>query len=79
MVRDHEKQKTIQYQALQWRHNERDGVPNHIRLDCLLNRLFGRRPKKISKLRVTGLCEGNSPHKWPVTRKMFQFDDAIMG
>ena len=28
--------------------------------DCLLNRLFGRRSKKTSKLRVTGLCEGNS-------------------
>ena len=25
--------------------------------DCLLNRLFRRRSKKISKLRVTGLCE----------------------
>ena len=24
---------------------------------CLLNRLFRRRPKKTSKLRVTGLCE----------------------
>ena len=21
----------------------------------------------------------NSPHKWPVTRKMFPFDDVIMG
>ena len=29
--------------------------------DCLLNRLFGRRPKKLSKLRVTGFCEANSP------------------
>ena len=46
---------------LQWRHNKRDGVSNHRRLDCLLNRLFGRRSKKTSKLRVTGLCEGNSP------------------
>ena len=27
----------------------------------LLNRLFGRRSKKTPKLRVTGLCEGNSP------------------
>ena len=27
----------------------------------LLNRLFRRRSKKASKLRVTGLCEGNSP------------------
>ena len=40
--------------------------------------------KKSSKLRVTGLCVGNSPrlvncpHKWPVTRKMFPFDDVIM-
>ena len=29
--------------------------------DCLLNRLFRRRSKKTSKLRVNGLCEGNSP------------------
>ena len=29
--------------------------------DCLLNRLFRHRWKKTSKLRVTGLCEGNSP------------------
>ena len=24
--------------SLQWRHNESDGVSNHLRLDCLLNR-----------------------------------------
>ena len=48
-------------QSLQWRHNERDGVSNHQPHDCLLNRLFGRRSKKTSKLRVTGLCAGNSP------------------
>ena len=47
--------------ALQWRHNERGGVSNHKRLDYLLNRLFRRRSKKTSKLRVTGLCEGNPP------------------
>ena len=35
-------------------------------------------------IRVTGLCVGNSPgpvnspHKGPVTRKMFPFDDVIM-
>ena len=28
--------------------------------DCLLNRLFRRKSKKTSKLRVTGLCVGNS-------------------
>ena len=47
--------------ALQWRHNGRDGVSNHQPHDCWLNRLFGRRSKKTSKLRVTGLCVGNSP------------------
>ena len=31
--------------SLQWRHNERDGVSNHQRLDCLLNKLFRRRSK----------------------------------
>ena len=52
--------------SLQWRHNGRDGVWTHQPHHCLLNRLFGRRSKKTSKLRVTGLCA----HKWPVTRKM---------
>ena len=47
--------------ALRWRHNEHDGVSNHQPRDCLLNRLLRRRSKKTSKLRVTGLCEGNSP------------------
>ena len=42
-----------------WRHNDRDGVWNHQPHDCLLNCLF--RSKKTSKLRVTGLCAGNSP------------------
>ena len=34
---------------------------NHQPHDCLLNRLFRRRSKKTTKLRVTGLCAGNSP------------------
>ena len=70
--------------SLRWRHNGRNSVSNHQPHDCLLNPLFRRRSKKISKLRVTGLCAGihrrpvNSPHKWPVTPKMFPFDDVIM-
>ena len=44
-----------------WRHNGRDGVSNHQPHDYLLNRLFRHRSKKTAKLRVTGLCEGNSP------------------
>ena len=63
---------------LQWRQNGHDSVSNHQPHDCLLNRLFRRRSKRTSKLRVTGLCVGNSPLKWPVTRKMFPFDDVIM-
>ena len=43
--------------SLQWRHNECDDVSNHRPHDCL----FMHRWKKTSKLRVTGLCEGNSP------------------
>ena len=39
----------------------RDSVSNHQPHECLLNRLFTRRSKKTSKLRVTGLCAGNSP------------------
>ena len=46
---------------LRWRHNGRDSVSNHQPHDCLLNRLFRRRSKNTSKLRVTGLCAGNSP------------------
>ena len=68
--------------TLQWRHNERAGVWNHRHLDGFLNHLVRRRSKKSPKLRLTGLCEGNSPvnspHKRPVTRKMFPFDDVIM-
>ena len=49
------------YYPLQWRHNGRDSVLNHKPHDCLLNLLFRRGSKKTSKLRVTGLCAGNSP------------------
>ena len=46
--------------SLRWRHNGCDSVLNHQPHQCLLNRLFRRRSKKTSKLRVTGLCAGNS-------------------
>ena len=49
------------FYTLQWRHNGRDAVSNHQPHDCLLHRIFKRRSKKTSKLRVTGLCAGNSP------------------
>ena len=49
------------YSTLQWCHNGRDGISTHQPHGCLLNHLFGHRSKKTSKLRVTGLCVGNSP------------------
>ena len=74
----------IFWSPLHWRHNDHGGVSNHQPRGCLLNRLFRRRWKKTSKLRVTGLCAGNSPepvnypHKGQVMRKIFPFDDVIM-
>ena len=47
--------------TLHWRHNGRNGVSNHQSLNCLPNRLFRRRSKITSKLRVIGLCVENSP------------------
>ena len=60
--------------TLHWLHNDHDGVSSHQPHGCLLNRSFRRRSKKTSKLRVIGLCVGNSPgpvnspHKGPVIR-----------
>ena len=71
-------------EALLWRHNGRDGVLNYQLHDCLLNLLFRRRSKKTSKLRVTGLCAGNSPvtSEFPAqidsNAEMSPFDDVIM-
>ena len=49
------------FNPLRWRHNGGDSVSNHQPRECLLNRLIRCRSKKTSKLRVTGLCVGNSP------------------
>ena len=65
--------------SFQWRHNERDGVSNHQPHDCLLNRLFRRKSKKTSKLRVISLGEGNSPvtGKFPAQRVNNAENDSI--
>ena len=47
--------------SLPWRHNGRDSFSNQQSHDCLHNRLFRHISKKTSKLRVRGLCVGNSP------------------
>ena len=61
--------------SLHWRHNDHDGVSNHQPHDCLLNRLFRRRSKKTSKLRVTGLCVGNS--QFPAQRASYAENVSI--
>ena len=66
------KRQYLNVPTLRWRHNGRDSVSNHQLHDCLLNRSFRRRSQKTSKLRVTGLCVGNSPGI------MFPFDDVIV-
>ena len=70
--------------TLRWRHNGRDSVSNHQPRHCLLNRYSNADQRKqqssASLAFVGGIHRGpvNCPHKWPVTRKMFPFDDVIM-
>ena len=74
----------LHLQPLLWRHNGRDGVSNHQPRECILNRSSRRRSKKTSSSASLAFVRRihrrpvNSPHKWPVTQKMFPFDDAIM-
>ena len=63
--------------SLQWRHNGRDSVWNHQPHDHLLNRLFRRRSKKTSKLRVTGLCAGNSPGSGEFPAQMASYAENV--
>ena len=75
---------SMDFRSLQWRHNERDCVSNHQPHDYLFKCLFRHISKKTSKLRVTGLCEGNSPVTGELlaqrasNAQMFPFDDVIM-
>ena len=54
-----------------WRHNGLDGVLNHQRLDCLVNRLFRRKPN----WHQSSTCKGNSPMtcKFPAQRATEMF------
>ena len=80
----------IKYQArylrstLQWRHNGRDRfqiTSLTIVYSIDYSDADQRKHQRSASLAfVRGLHRGpvNSPHKWPVTRKMFPFDDVIM-
>ena len=63
--------------SLRWRQNGRDSVSNHQPHDCLLNRLFRSRSKKTSKLRVTGLCAGNSPGTGEFPAQMASYAENV--
>ena len=62
---------------LRWRHNDHAGVSNHQPHGCLLNRLFRRKSKKTSKLRVTSLCVGNSPGTGEFPSQMASFAENV--
>ena len=61
-----------------------DGLSNHQPYGCLLNRLFKAQIKETTNSASLAFVRGiywwpvNSPHKGPVTQKMFPFDDIIM-
>ena len=65
---------------LRWRHNGHDDVSNHQPLHCILNADQRKHQSSASLAFVRAIHRGpvNSLHKWPVTRKMFPFDDVIM-
>ena len=63
--------------SLQWRHNGQDTVSNHQPHDCLLNCVFRRRSEKTSKLRVTGLCAGNSPGTGEFPAQMASYAENV--
>ena len=63
--------------SLRWRHNGLDIVSNHQPHNCLLNRLFRRRSKKTSNLRVTGLCAGSSPGTGEFPAQMANYAENV--
>ena len=70
--------------TLQWRQNGRDSVSNHQPHDCFSTVYLDTDQRKHQSSASLAFVRGfhrrpvNSPHKWPVTRKMFPFDDVIM-
>ena len=64
---------------LQWRHIERDGVSNHLRLDCSdADQRKHQSSASLAFVRGIHRWPVNSPYKGPVTREMFPSDHVIM-
>ena len=74
----------VAYPALQWRQN--GAIASQIiSLTIVYSTFYSgadqrKHPSPASLAFVREIHRGpvNSPHKWPVTRKMFPFDDVIM-
>ena len=72
------------YTSLRWRHNGHDSVSNHQPHDVFSTVYLDADQRKHQGSASLAFVRGihrrpvNSPHKWPVTRKMFPFDDVIM-
>ena len=72
--------------SLQWRHNERDGVSNHqLHVTIVYWTVYSGADQRkhqssasLAFVRGIHLWPVYSPHKGPVTPKMFPFDDVIM-
>ena len=69
--------------SLQWRHNERDSVSNHVSIVCstFCSGVDQRKHQSSASLAfVRGIHRWpvDSPHKGPLTRQMFPFHDVIM-
>ena len=67
-----------------WRYNGHDGISKH-QPHIIYSTVYSgadqsKHQSSTSLAFVWGIHRGpvNSPHKWPVTRKMFPFDDVIM-
>ena len=70
--------------SLRWRHNGRYGISNH-HLAIVYSTVYSgadhrkhQSSASLAFVRRIHRWPVNSPHKWPVTRKMFPFDDVIM-
>ena len=68
---------SVAVNALRWRHNDHAGVSSHQPHGRLLNRLFRRKSKKTLKLRVTGLCAGNSPGTGEFPAQMASYAENV--
>ena len=76
--------KILYSNPLLWRHNGHSSVSNH-QLTIVYTTVYSdadqsKHQSSASLAFVWGIHRGpvNSPHKWPVTRKMLPFDDVIM-